>query len=620
MDNKSKHSDISQYRLRLALIGSLGTLTMTGLLFNLAQIQIKHAHKYRNIAKSNHIRLEREAAPRAIITDRYGVILADNAPRYQAFVDMQSLKGLSQLKQLLQRVQLLDGLEALDVQGLILTARSQPRYSKLIIIPDLTRAQLNTIQVNWHDLQHVDVEKSWKRVWPFKDMTSHIIGYVTTKSDDKNILPLTGQLFGRSGFEKSLDSRLQGVAKQQEVERMADGRRARVISTIEAKINTDIASTIDIEMQKIAWNAIKDKRRASVVLMDLSKGDVLALANIPSYDANDLSGASFQKSWNSLLRDPAMPLFNRATSGLYSPGSTFKLVSALAAMQAGVAENFKVHCKGYIEVGSHRFHCWHKKGHGEVGIVQAIAQSCDVWFYEVARMIGINAIAKVAKICGLGEPRKHLGLPSKQSIIPDENWKQRKINQPWYTGDTLNSIIGQGYVLTTPLDLCVMVARIGSGNFSLEPRLIKTDASQHADVTLKQLSSEQANNSAFSNVSLSDNYKLGLIRKAMEMTITGELGTARGAAIRNPSFEMAGKTGSAQVRRITLSERELGVIKQKHLPWSQRDHALFVGYAPIIDPKYCVSVIIEHGISGASVAAPIARDLLLAVQKRRQND
>jgi penicillin-binding protein 2 len=305
--------------------------------------------------------------------------------------------------------------------------------------------------------------------------------------------------------------------------------------------------------------------------------------------------------WDSWSNDPAKPMNNKVIVGQYPPGSTFKMVTALAAMEAGVVdENFFVSCPGFMDMGSHRFHCWKKEGHGSVNVFMALAQSCDTFFYKVANQVGIDKIADMARRLGMGKPVGIGLLEEKPGLIPDKAWKKKELGASWQGGETVVASIGQGYILTTPLQLAVMTARLVTGK-AVVPRLIH------------QIGEQVLPNPAFAQLNI-DPAHLKMVTTGMEM-VTQERGTAYGSRIIQPEYAMAGKTGTSQVRRISKADRARGV-KQEDLLWQHRHHALFVGYAPVHAPRYACAVIVEHGASGSGAAAPVARDIMLSVQER----
>ncbi|MCK5296905.1 MAG: penicillin-binding protein 2, partial [Alphaproteobacteria bacterium] len=404
---------------------------------------------------------------------------------------------------------------------------------------------------------------------------------------------------GKAGIEKVYDLALRGKGGNKKVEVNALGRVIREMERNEGETGAEIQLSLDIELQKYAMKKLKNKS-AAVVVMDIHTGSVLTLASTPSFDPNAFNkGLSF-KEWSSLSSNPNHPLVNKATSGRYSPGSTFKMIVALAALEAGViSPEQKVICKGHIELGNRRFHCWKKEGHGAVNLKEAIQHSCDIYFYEIAKRVGINRIAKMAKRFGLGEV-SGIDLPNESNgLIPDKAWKKQKVGDAWRLGDTYNAGIGQGFVLTTPLQLAVMTARIANGGIAVTP---------HVSIQKKDTDDKE---DSFPAMDIS-RANLQIIKDAMNSVVNAYGGTAFGSRFKVKNATMSGKTGTTQVRRISMQERtsEGGVRKQEDIKRKLRNHALFVGFAPSDSPKYAISVLVEHGGSGSKAAAPIARDVL----------
>ena len=360
----------------------------------------------------------------------------------------------------------------------------------------------------------------------------------------------------------------------------------------------DIRLTIDAALQNFTQRRLKGESAAAVAI-DVTNGDILAIASAPSFDPNLFVTGISHSNYDKLTKNERLPLANKAVQGAYPPGSTFKMVTALAALDArAITPEEQVFCPGYYELGGRRFHCWRRGGHGTVNLAQALTESCDVFFYEVAQKVGIDKIAEVGRRLGLGQRHELPMSAVSEGVMPDKEWKKTKYKQEWRVGDTINASIGQGYVLTTPLELAVITARLATGR-AVTPRLIaRVNEVPEPDQEMAQMGFELSHIQA--------------MRQGMFDVMNSERGTARSARIQDPLMQIAGKTGTAQVRNISALERADGVITNDDLPWESRDHALFVGFAPYDDPKIAISVVVEHGGGGSAVAAPIARDILLA--------
>ena len=438
--------------------------------------------------------------------------------------------------------------------------------------------------------------QSFSRFYPEADHFAHLVGYVGAPTpeqyrEQKNpLLIYPGFRIGKDGIERFADKQLRGTAGSSRVEMTARGELVRELGTNADTPGDTLRLTIDRDLQDYAARRLGDNS-ASVIVMDVITGDVLCMVSMPAYDPNIFSRRVPARLWNALQKDDHTPLLNKSAMGLYPPGSTFKMVTTLAALEAGVDPADTVGCSGAYRLGNNTWHCHARRGHGGVNMHRALPLSCDTYFYVMGRKVGIDSIATMARRLGLGQEYP-LPLPGQaKGIVPDKAWKQRRYEKDWREGETLNGAIGQGYIVTNPLQLAVMTARLASGR-EVMPRLI-------ADGPAPQ----------FPSLGIPDAH-LALVRQGMVDVVNAGYGTARAARSPIGDVLFAGKTGTAQVRRISAAERKRGVIRNEALPWKQRDHALFVAFAPADAPRYACSVIIEHGIAGGRYAAPIARDVL----------
>ncbi len=364
--------------------------------------------------------------------------------------------------------------------------------------------------------------------------------------------------------------------------------------------------TIDLDLQRYVHERLAAEQSASAVVLDVHTGDVLALVSVPAFDPRAFTNGLSREAWRALTTNPRTPLVDKAISGQYPPGSTFKMIVALAALESGLAgPDHEVVCPGFLQLGQHTFHCWKRWGHGSIRLVDAIAQSCDVYFYDIARRVGVDAIARMARRFGLGE-RQGIDLPGERpGLVPDRAWKQATRGVPWQLGETLIVGIGQGYMQATPLQLAVMTARLANGGRAVVPRLVR----QAAPADAAEDAGADPAVEPVPPVGVSD-WALRFVQQGMFEVVNGERGTARVAMLADPAVALAGKTGTSQVRRISRAERLTGVRKNEEKDWEERDHALFVAYAPYRAPRYAVAVVVEHGGSGSQAAAPIARDIM----------
>jgi penicillin-binding protein 2 len=434
---------------------------------------------------------------------------------------------------------------------------------------------------------------------------AHVVGYVGPVSDydlkkrnDKDpLLQIPKFQIGKTGVERRSDLNLRGEAGISRIEVNSVGRVMRELDKTKARPGENLQLTVDNDLQNYALRRIEGQS-ASAVVMDVYNGDIMALASAPSFDPNKFVLGISTQDWNGLLENKYRPLSNKAASGAYPPGSTFKMVVVLAALEEGlITPSEKIYCPGHYLLGEQRYHCWSRGGHGDINLRDGLKKSCDVYYYDVARRVGIEKITEMARRLGLGY--KHdLPLPAVTAgLTPTKDWKRRKYDKAWLIGDTLNAGIGQGYMLASPLHLATMTARLASG-LEVVPRLIRATGNRPLP------------DPAMTSMGLSEN-ALGLVRRAMYSVVNEKRGTAYSNRIVDPRYTMAGKTGTSQVRRITKEERAKGVYRNEDLPWERRDHALFVAYAPYDAPRYAISVVVEHGGAGSKYAAPIARDILL---------
>ncbi|MDC3176853.1 penicillin-binding protein 2, partial [Pelagibacteraceae bacterium] len=434
----------------------------------------------------------------------------------------------------------------------------------------------------------------YMRIYQFDNIVSHLIGYTNKPNREEVELPFISNMpnleIGKDGIEKSFNPNLIGKPGQREIEVNSYGRVIREISRQDSQKGNDIQITIDLRIQKYALELLKEHKAGSVVLMDINNGNILCMASTPSYNPNKIIQKPNKEYWDSILENELSPLTYRCIQGLYAPGSTFKMVVAIAGIVHGFIDtNTKHFCSGKIGLGERLYHCWKNNGHGSMNVSDAIKESCDVFFYEISKKIGIDKIAKVAKDFGLGKIYD-VPLPNqKKGIIPSRDWKKKKYDESWYPGETLISAIGQGFVLTNPLQLAVMTSIIASNGKNVIPNIIK----QNSDIEFEKLEKYQN--------------AIEIIKSSMFKAVNESKGTAYNS--RSASAPFAGKTGTSQVRRITVAERESEDFRKKEVEWKKRDHALFVGYMPVEKPRYAVSVVIEHGGSGASTAAPIAKEI-----------
>jgi len=596
-------------RRAIFLLGGKVVL-VSGLVGRMYYLQVIEGERYRTLADDNRISLKLLAPPRGRIVDRFGRPLAINQQNYRLLVVPEATEDINQTLTTLSRI--------IDIgpnerQRILREVKRRRRFVPIIIRENLAWSDVSRIEVNAPQLSGVSIDVGQSRFYPDGTATAPILGYVSGVSEKEQtgdpLLQLPGFRIGKAGIEKIHDLSLRGASGTSQVEVNALGREIRELERFEGVPGSEAWLTIDRELQKFVAHRLGEES-ASAVVMDVHTGEVLSLASTPSFDPNAFNRGLSRAEWKNLVSNPRAPLNNKAIAGQYAPGSTFKMIVALAALEKGVVNrNTRIFCSGDVELGNATFHCWKKNGHGAMSLVNAIAQSCDVFFYEIARRTGIDRISAMARKLGLGEAL-HIELPGeKKGLIPTRAWKKRAKNTSWQQGETLLAGIGQGFILTTPLQLAVMTARLVNGGRAVVPTLTRQIVDFNDNPSFEALAP------AFAEIGINPNH-LNLVNKSMAAVVNSPVGTAHRSQIRTPGFEMGGKTGTVQVRRITKAERETGVRKNEELEWHERDHAIFVGYAPLDAPRYAVSVVVEHGGSGSSGAAPIARDILAEVQRR----
>ena len=602
-------------RRLILLMGAQG-LALTGLVARMYQLQVSESERYTTLAEENRINTRLLLPPRGRIFDRHGRPLAVNEEDYRVVIVAEKTGSVHRaLDRLAGIIELSPEARARAEREV----RRRRRFLPVTIATGLTWEEVARIEVNAPDLPGILTERGLTRVYPYGELVSHLIGYVgpvnerEQKSDPDPLLKIPEFRIGKLGIEKTYDNRLRGSSGTQRVEINASGRVQRELSRHEGASGEDIHMTIDTALQRKALDLIQPHRAASVVVMDIHTGDVLVMASTPSYDPNLFIRGLRRKTWRALQSNKLGPLRNKAIAGQYAPGSTFKMLVAISGLEAGaINAGTAAQCKGVFQLGKAKFHCWRRGGHGSVALHAAIKSSCDVYFYQLALQLGVDRIAQTANRLGLGTTTE-IDLPAEiDGLIPTKAWKRshfkRKRDKVWFPGETVITGIGQGYVLATPLQLAVMTARIANGGYAVTPRLVADQpagyrtAYRRAPATFRKIGFKDGN--------------LKMVQQAMAAVTNEKGGTAYWTRITDEGMEMAGKTGTSQVRRITAAERARGVIRNDQLPWHRRDHALFVSYAPVDDPRFACAVIVEHGGGGSRTAAPIAKEILLETQKR----
>jgi penicillin-binding protein 2 len=593
---------------RLALLAA-GKLALLGVLgARMYYLQVVEADKYRMMADDNRINLRLLAPPRGRILDRDGTVLADNQLNYRVVLVAEQTGSIAATLDTLSEIVPISEAERRRVLREVARKR---KFLPTTVKENLSWEDVSRIAVNAPDLPGVMIDVGSIRLYPQGERMAHLIGYVAPPAEadltGDPLLELPDFRVGRNGIERVYDLAMRGRAGNTQIEVNALGRPIRELSRNEGEPGADVTLTIDASLQLMASMRLAKEESAAAVMMDVANGDVLLLASHPSYDPHEFARGISGPAWRALLNNHRAPLTNKAVSGMYSPGSTYKMMVALAALENGIAPDMRVFCPGHMDLGDNRFHCWKRGGHGGVDMIDALMQSCDVYFYELGKRLGADRMAEMSRRFGLGQTLA-IDLPSERSgIIPTRAWKLARTGKGWAQGESLVASIGQGYVLTTPLQLATMTARMVNGGFAVVPHLTR-DVVQD-----RRMVDRPAGN--FPSIGVPQAH-LALMLRAMRGVTNDPRGTAFRARILEAGYAYGGKTGTSQVRRITEEERRVGLRKPDQVPWRERDHALFVGYAPVDQPRYAISVIVEHGGGGSAVAAPIARDLLHEAMKR----
>ncbi|MFC2966564.1 penicillin-binding protein 2 [Acidimangrovimonas pyrenivorans] len=603
MRRPGRENGESQRRIsrRALMLGGAQAAVVAALGLRMRYMQVEEAKQYRMLADENRINIRLIPPARGLIFDRNGILLAGNEQNYSVVIVREDAGDVPAV---LNKLSELIPLSQDDIDRTLKEIKRRSPFVPITVADRLSWDDLARVAVNAPALPGVSPAVGLSRHYPLDKDFAHVVGYVGPVSerdlqrqeDPDPLLQIPKFQIGKVGVEAKEETILRGKAGTKRIEVNAVGRVMRELDRTESTPGSNVQLTIDAALQNYVQARLAGES-ASAVVMDVQTGALVAIGSAPSFDPNKFVRGISSKDYNALMQNDHRPLLDKAVTGTYPPGSTFKIVSALAALHAGKLDPQEtIYCPGYVELGGRRFHCWKHGGHGKVDLQRSLAESCDVYYYEVAQRVGIEAISAMADSLGLGI-RHDLPLSGIASgLNPTKKWKQQRRHSDWLIGDTLNAAIGQGYVLSSPLQLAVMAARVATGR-AVEPRLIQSI--DGIDQTAGAVPALDLAAGALSGV-----------RQGMFGVVNGRHGTARSARIDLDNLRMAGKTGTSQVRNITAAERARGVIRNEDLPWNRRDHALFVCYAPFDAPRYSVSVVIEHGSSSHN-AAVIARDIML---------
>lgn len=601
------------FNRRAAILGGAQAALIATLVGRMYYLQVVQADRYRMLAEDNRINLQLIPPPRGRILDRFGEPLAVNQQQFRALVVPEQAR---ELEDTLTALESLVDLSEHDRERIRKEVGRKRGFVPITIKENLSWDEMARIQVNAPDLPGVMIDEAQTRHYPQGEGAAHLLGYVAAVDESDltgdPLLQLPGFRIGKDGIERVYDIALRGTGGTSQVEVNAYGRVIRELERKEGNPGADIVLTIDERLQRYAAKRL-DAESAAVVLMDIHSGDLLAMVSNPSFDVNAFSRGLTNEEWAALSTNDHTPLVNKAMAGQFSPGSTFKTIVTLAALEHGViAPDQTIHCNGRYNLGRYVKRC--HKVHGNVNMVRAVSVSCDVYFYEVARRLGVDKIAAMARRFGLGET-SGIGLPGEQrGLIPTEAWKLAARGEPWVPGDNLNVGIGQGDVLVTPIQLATMTARIANGGLAVRPRLVRPNLqTAEAESELDVDASRHLDSLGI------DSQHIEILKQGMYDVVNGPPGATTAAAngrlrLKSPEmrdWKLAGKTGTTQVYRISAAEREAGERKPEDRPWHLRDNALFIAYAPSHQPRYAIAVVVQHALGGGgTIAAPIARDIM----------
>jgi penicillin-binding protein 2 len=591
-----KTPDREWIKKRLMGVSIFIAVAFTMLVFRLIYLQIVKGEEYRRYSENNCIRLKSIKAPRGLIYDRNGVLLVDNRPSFNLKIVLEDARPL---KKTINKLSELIDVPYQELWEKISLFEKKSFYQPFVLKENLSREQLAVVEAHNFDLPGLAIAVEPRRNYIYKKSLAHLLGYIgeinQRELDSKKYVGVaSGDSIGRYGLEKSFEELLRGNRGGRQVEVDANGRLIRVLREVDPGPGKNLYLTVDFELQKIAESMLKEKAGA-IIAIDPANGEVLAMASAPSFDQNDFIGGVSTEKWQELISDPKKPMINKAFQGEYPPGSIYKIVSAIAALEEKVVDiNTKSICPGYYKYGNRTYRCWRRGGHGEVDIFESIEQSCDVFFYHVGEKVGVDALAKYAKGCGLAQKTGIVLGNELKGLIPTSEWKLKRFGEPWQGGENLSIAIGQGFDLVTPLQMAVLMAAVGNDGVIYQPQVLKYVKNSDGDVLEKRDPVIKGNLPASENT-------LKIVQQGLLNVVHGKKGTARGTRLKG--VEMAGKTGTAQVFSIKEGEE----IDADKLAYNLRDHAWFICYAPAENPVIAVSVLIEHGKHGSTGAGPVAK-------------
>ena len=611
---------------RMFILSSLKLFVFISIISRLVYLQISENIKYASLSDKNRFREWKIIPERGIIKDFFGEKLADNTQNYELHMTPEDVPDIETL---FFRLSKIINFDQKKQRKIIKKLKKRKRWESVVISDNLTWSEFSRLNLFLHEMEGIKPVVAMRRKYSTDGSSSHVIGYVadTSINDLKNNaflrdINISGLKTGKNGLEKTFNELITGNPGVQRFEVNAYGKKIKELEVVKGIEGKSFNTTIDQSIQKYASEALGDTS-GSVSVMDIYTGDIVVLVSSPTFDANKFVHGISIKDWESLIKNEKKPLINKPLAGLYPPGSTIKPLVALSTLENDVMNTKKVvECRGSIELYGTTYHCWKEKGHGFMNMRSAIKQSCDVYFYEAARRLGIDRLSITVKKFGLG--KKVLGKfnEEKTGVVPDTKWKLKNIGKGWVLGETLISGIGQGYFQTTPIQICLMMAQLANGGYEIKPRIIDDRyALQPIINAWRDKFTNKDNGISFDTPILKRLYKnkenIKFVLDALYGATNEPLGTSYSSRLIKPAYVYAGKTGTSQIRTITKEERKLK-LKNKDLPYKKRDHALFMAFAPYKNPRYSISVVIEHGGSGSSGAAPIAKKVIKKVLERHE--
>jgi len=597
---------------RMFILSTIKVGVFVSIISRLFYLQISENIKYRSLSDKNRFREWKMVPQRGIIEDFFGNKIADNTQTFQLYVTPEDVPNLEELFFKLSKI--IDFNET-KRKRLIKRLKKRKPWEPIIVSDNLSWPEFSKLNLFLHEMQGVKPVVALARKYSEDGSSSHIVGYVSDVSvkdlestEWLREINVPGLKIGKNGLEKFLNKRIVGQPGIQRFEVNAYGKRIKELELFKGNAGENFRTTLDQEVQKFTSELIK-KKSGSVCVMDIYTGDIVSLVSNPTFDPNKFVHGISQEDWQALIKDTKKPLINKSMAGLYPPGSTIKPIVALSALENDViSPKFTVECRGSVDLYDRTYHCWKEKGHGFMNLRNGIKQSCDIYFYEVARRLGVDRLSVTAKQFGLGQKVLGTFLEERSGVVPNTKWKLKNIGKGWYLGETLITGIGQGYFQSTPIQLCLMTAQLANGGYKIKPKIIYNEqdfqtTTEDGGEKFKQLYRNQEN--------------VKFVLDAQFGATNEPMGTSYRSRHVKPEYIYAGKTGTSQTRTITAEERELK-LKQKDLPYKKRDHALFTAFAPYRNPRYAFSVVIEHGGTGSSAAAPIAKKVIRKVLDRHK--